>query len=190
LKTSLKHIATISTGIYAKPDPIGQVKYLQVNHFNDAGKVFQLPFPELELNDKTSKHLLKEGDVLFAAKGSRNFATQVTSRFGLAVASSTFFVVRLSTHAMNQVIPEFLVWSINHPNNLNFLKGGASGTSVPSIPKSVLEDLEIFIPPLHAQELILQIHDLRQQEKELKTKIESLKEKQIQQSLLNALIQE
>lgn len=189
MRTYLKHITSITTGIYAKPDPIGQVKYLQVNHFNDVGKVFQLPFPELELNDKTAKHLLKEDDILFAAKGSRNFATRVTDGFGMAVASSTFFVIRLTGQAKTNILPEFLVWSINHPNNLNFLKGGASGTSVPSIPKSVLEELELFIPPLHAQELILQIHDLRLQEKELKAKIELLKEKQIQQSLLNALMQ-
>ena len=61
------------------------------------------------------------------------------------------------------------------------------GTSIPSISKQVLENLEIWIPRMDIQRVILHITQLRNQEKSLKQKIELLREKQIQQQIINAI---
>ena len=61
------------------------------------------------------------------------------------------------------------------------------GTSIVSISKSVLEELEISIPDLETQKAILKITHLRNSEKKLQQQIESLREKQIQQQIFNAL---
>jgi restriction endonuclease S subunit len=61
------------------------------------------------------------------------------------------------------------------------------GTSIASISKSVLEELEIFIPDLQTQRAILKITQLRNSEKYLKQQIETLREKQIQQQIINAI---
>lgn len=157
--------------------------YLQAKHFDEKGLLTQLLHPDLKAEQVSEKHLLRAGDVLFAAKGTRNFAAWYESDNLPAVASTSFFVIRLSKNFQDKILPEFLVWLINHPNSQSFLKGKAIGTSIVSISKSVLEELEISIPNLKTQKTILKITHLRNKEKNLKRQIESLKEKQIQQQI-------
>jgi len=61
------------------------------------------------------------------------------------------------------------------------------GTSIVSISKSVLEELEIPILNLATQKAILKITQLRNSEQNLKKEIEILREKQIQQQIINAI---
>ena len=187
MKTLLKHIATIQTGTFAKTVSDGEIVYLQAKHFNEYGHLSSTLHPDLKANDVTEKHLLKSGDVLFAAKGTKNFAAWYESKNQPAVASTSFFVIRLKENFSNKILPEFLVWFINHPSSQKFLKGRAIGTSIVSISKSVLEELEISIPDLQTQKTILKITQLRNSEKKLKQQIETLREKQIQQQIINGI---
>ena len=187
LKTPLKQIATIQTGTFAKTVSQGEIVYLQAKHFNEYGQLNSVLQPDLKANNSTQKHLLKDGDVLFAAKGTKNFAAWYESQNQPAVASTTFFVIHLQEDFINKILPEFLVWFINHPSSQKFLKERAIGTSIVSISKSVLEELEISIPDLQTQKVILEITQLRNKEKLLRNKIEDLREKQIQQQIINGI---
>lgn len=184
MKTILGHIANIQTGIFAKPVSKGEIVYLQSKHFNENGQLHALLHPDLKADNITEKHLLRSGDVLFAAKGTKNFAAVYENLNKPAVASTSFFVIRLLE---NKILPEFLVWLINHPSKQKFLKGKAIGSSIASISKTVLEELEIFIPDLQTQQAVLQITKLRNTEKKLQQQIQSLREKQIQQQIINAI---
>ncbi len=161
--------------------------YLQSKHFNENGQLHSLLHPDLKANKITEKHLLKHGDVLFAAKGTKNFAAWYESKNQPSVASTSFFVIRVQENFSNKILPEFLVWAINHPAAQKFLKGKAMGTSIVSISKSVLEELEISIPDVQTQKAILKISQLHNTEKRLKQQIETLREKQIQQQIINAI---
>ena len=194
MKTTLGHIANIQTGIFAKPVSKGEVVYLQSKHFNENGQLHSLLHPDLKADNITEKHLLKHGDVLFAAKGTKNFAAWYESlpagqagKNEPSVASTSFFVIRVKENFSNKILPEFLVWLINHPVAQKFLKGKAIGTSIVSISKSVLEELEISIPDVQTQKAILKISQLYNTEKNLKQQIEILREKQIQQQIINAI---
>jgi restriction endonuclease S subunit len=184
LKTTLKHIAGIQTGIFAKPVSEGEIVYLQAKNFDEDGKLTGLLYPDLKGEGISEKHFLQPGDVLFASKGIRNFAAWYEGQNQLAVASTSFFVIRLQNE---NVMPEYLAWYLNHPNTQKILKGRAIGTSMVSISKSVLEELEISIPDLRMQKAILKITQLRNLEKNLKQQIETLKEKQIKQQLISTL---
>ncbi len=188
MRVTLQHIASIQTGIFAKPDAKGEVVYLQSKYFDENGQLNSILHPDLKADNITEKHLLRHGDVLFAAKGTKNFATWYESKNQPAVASTSFFVIRIQENFRNQILPEFLVWSINHPNSQKFLKGKAIGTSIVSISKAVLGELEISIPDLQTQNAILKITQLRNKEIKFKKQIETLKEKQIQQQIINAII--
>jgi restriction endonuclease S subunit len=185
--TILKHIASIQTGIFAKTVSKGEIVYLQVKHFDGKGRLNSLLHPDLKEDNVTEKHLLRHGDVLFAAKGTKNFATWYENKNLPAVASTSFFVIRIQENFQNKILPEFLVWYINQPISQKILKGKAMGTSIVSISKSVLEELEISIPDLHTQRAILKIAQLRNSEKSLKQEIETLREKQIQQQIFNLI---
>lgn len=183
MKTDLKNIASIQTGFYAKPAKEGDLIYLQAKHFNEKGLLINDLHPDLLSENVSEKHLLNPGDIVFAAKGIKNFAA-VFQEHNAAVASTSFFVIRLT---VNYVLPEYLAWFLNHPNTLKIIKSKARGTSIASISKSVLEETAIIVPDLETQKKVIKINELRALENKLKEQIESLNEKQIQQKIINAL---
>lgn len=184
MKTLIKDITNIQTGLFAKPTGIGELVYLQSKHFDEFGQLHSVLHPDLPAEGISEKHLLKDGDVLFAAKGTKNFAAVFENHNEPSVASTSFFVIRPT---YNKVLPQFLAWFLNNHTTQTLLKGQAIGTSIPSISKQVLENLEITIPSIETQQAILQITKLRNREKSLKQKIETLREKQIQQQIINAI---
>lgn len=183
MKTTLKDITTIQTGVFVKPIQSGEIAYLQAKHFDENGELVGDLYPDLKVDSKIEKHLLKKGDVLFAAKGTKNFAAWYKNDNLPAVASTSFFVIRLQAP---NVLPGYLTWFLNHRDTQLLLKGQARGTSIASISKAVLSELEISIPGIHKQELILNINKLRNRERKIKRQLNSLKEKEIQQLLINA----
>jgi len=186
LKKLIKDITNIQTGLFARPSSIGEVVYLQSKHFDEFGQLHSVLHPDLLAEGISEKHLLKDGDVLFAAKGTKNFAAVFENHNEPSVASTSFFVIRPTD---NKVLPQYLAWFLNNHTTQTLLKGQAIGTSIPSISKQVLENLEITIPSIETQKTILQITKLRNKEKSLKQKIETLREKQIQAMLLVAASQ-
>ena len=184
MKTLIKNIANIQTGLFAKPSGIGELVYLQSKHFDEYGQLHSVLHSDLVAESIPEKHLLKSGDVLFAAKGTKNFATVFEYHNEPSVASTSFFVIRPTN---KKLLPQYLAWVLNSYATQILLKGQAIGTSIPSISKQVLENLEIAIPSIDMQKAILQITKLRNKEKFLKQKIETLKEKQIQQQIINAI---
>jgi membrane-associated protease RseP (regulator of RpoE activity) len=184
MRIALKHIATIQTGVYGKTVSQGEIVYLQAKHFDEGGKLHSTPLPDLKSDSITERHMLKPGDVLFAAKGTKNFAAVYEEHNPPAVASTSFFVIRLMG---KNILPEFLSWLINHPSTQRILKGKAIGTAIVSISKVTLEELEISIPPVETQQAILKINSLQKLERSIQKQIDELKEQYIQQLLLNAL---
>ena len=186
MKTLIKDITNIQTGLFAKPTGIGELVYLQSRHFDESGKLLGELNPDLAADGISEKHLLKDGDVLFAAKGTKNFAAVFENHNEPSVASTSFFVIRPTD---KKLLPQYLAWALNSHATQTLLKGQAIGTSIPSISKQVLENLEITIPNIEKQNTIVQITQLRNKQKVLKQKIEALKEKQIQQQINNAIKQ-
>jgi restriction endonuclease S subunit len=185
LKISLNHIANIQTGVFAKSVAKGDVAYLQPKYFDESGKLTTNLAPDLNSIGISEKHILKQGDVLFAAKGSKNFATHFDLENVSAAASTSFFVIRIFE---KNILPEYLTWFLNHQATMKYIKSFARGTSIPSISKEVLNDLEIIIPSFEKQQLIFKIDDLRSAEKHITLKLLSLKQALNQQQLLNALL--
>ena len=183
----LKDIASIQTGIFAKPIVKGEIVYLQSKYFDENGILIHSLHPDLKPESINNRHLLQNGDILFASKGTKNFAALYSSNNQPSVASTSFFVIRLQDDISKKILPEFLVWFLNNQSTQKFLKGKAIGTSIVSISKAVLEALEVSIPTIKSQKVILQIADLRNKEKKLKQQIEILREQQIQQQIIKAI---
>lgn len=184
LKTTLKEIAQLSSGIYTTPDLEGDVYYVQAKHFNKAGEFDFTIKPDLRHEGKIEKHLLIIGDVLLVAKGSNNFAVQYKGRVK-AVASSTFIIIRLKNQ--KQILPEFLTWFLNHPQTQMFIKEKSKGSGIPSISISAIEDMIIFVPAIEKQQTILKLDKLRTREKQIHQQLTTLRENFLQQQLLNSI---
>lgn len=188
MKITLKHICSIQTGVFAKPNIDGDVLYLQAKHFSETGQLNTILHPDLMSDTVSAKHLLNKGDVIFAAKGTKNFAAVYDLDIP-AMASTSFFVIKINENYKHKIISEYLAWWMNQPFSQTVLKTKATGTSIVSISKAMLEEFEIAIPDLHKQKLIIKINTLRNKETELIKQLETLKEQQIQQQIINVIKQ-
>jgi len=180
----LKDIASIATGIYEKSSPSGDTFYLQAKHFDDLGefRFDALLSPEINMNDKLERHLLAEGDVLLTAKGDNNKACLYRNNIGQAVASSTFFVIRLTAQ---DILPRFLQWYFNTSYMQSQFSGLSRGTHILSISKKMLMDVGVHLPPLKIQQQILDVQTLWEKERVLTLEILEQKEIFYQNLLIN-----
>ena len=81
----------------------------------------------------------------------------------------------------------FLAWFLNHHTTQKILKVQARGTSIVSISKAVLEELEMEVPSVEIQHYILKIASLRKQEVVIKNKLNELQEQYIQTLLIQLI---
>jgi len=185
MKRMIKDIAGVRSGAYLKEVPEGDVFYLQVNHFNREEQSVMLSKPTLEMNSKTENHLLAEGDLLFAAKGTSNFCSVYRREMGKVVASSSFLVISITDRTA--VYPDYLCWFLNRDDTIAFLKTNARGTSIPSISKKMIEEYTINIPPMDVQHKVMEIIQLQQREQHLYERIMDLRNKLIQKQLIEII---
>jgi restriction endonuclease S subunit len=184
MKLKLKNIASIQTGLFAKPVGVGEVVYLQAKHFDENGILLTTLHRDLKEEEISPNHLLKEGDVLFAAKGSKNFATVYEDHNPKAVASTSFFVIRFQG---DTTLPKYIAWYLNQSNTIALLKSQAIGTSIPSISKQVLENIEIPLPEIEIQKTILKLDSLKRKEIALIKQITQLNDTLYQSTILKFL---
>ena len=172
MKLQFKNIVEINTGLYQKPRPGGEVAYLQIRNLTDNGKIDSTEdFSFLSSEDVSGKFLLQKNDIMFAAKGFTNIAAVYKNEIKPAVASSVFFVLRLNEQFVDQILPDFIAWYLNNKLVQAQLQTKAKGTSVKSISKKDLGDIEIPVPNIQTQKRILKIDKLWNEEKELIKKL-------------------
>lgn len=184
VRRKLGEIAKLKTGLFAKPEARGDLVYLQVKHFDENGLLRTEIYPDLRSYKVTEKHLLVDGDILFAAKGAKNFAVVFENHNPPAVASTSFFVIRVTEKGL---LPQFIVWFLNQPSTLKKLKDQAIGTAIPSISKDTLEDLQIPVPEKRVQDAVLQIAGLMRRENEIQERLKYLRETKIQKQIFELI---
>jgi restriction endonuclease S subunit len=94
------------------------------------------------------------------------------------LASASLFIVRITD---NKLLPEYLSLYFNSPLGQGQLFKIVSGAFIQTIPRSKLEELNIFIPPLQEQQQIIDLaENIRQQQQIIQ------RQTQIKQKILNA----
>lgn len=184
MQIKLKEIAHIQFGNYAQPSKYGTISYLQAKHFNDFGQYIGENDTFIEEDEKSAENLLEDGDILFAAKGFRFFATLYHNQLGKAVASSIFFIIKPN---IELVEPGYLVSILNLPKTILHFHQSGAGSSIPSIRKGELEDFTINLIPREQQRKIVAIQDLYLKDIELTNEL--IKQKNIlHQTVISKII--
>ena len=176
MRKRIDEIADVRTGFQFRhklePDPAGTHLVIQAKdidagrgHLLDAGELLRVVPPREPGND-----LLRKGDVLYLAKGRRNYATPVGRLSGSTVAVGYFFVLRVRQEGIR---PDYLAWYINQPPAQGYLADFFRGTGIPFIRMEDFAALEVPIPPADVQERIVAVHRLALRERDLLKQIES-----------------
>ena len=119
-----------------------------------------------------SDWLLKAGDILFMSRGARNFSVLLHEIPDVTLAAAYFFIVRALSE---EVMPGYLCWYLNQePAELYFRRHSGRGVHMPVVRRSVLEGIDIPLPPLEVQKKLVELDALMREEENL---LNSLAEK-------------
>lgn len=187
--TLLKDITSIRSGYLfqggVKPDPEGQYSVAQLSDISTDGLLANT-LTCVNLPDLKPAHLIEQGDVLFASRGTRKRAASVAESFPNLIATSQFLILHLNDGG---VLPEYLAWYLNQKPAQRFIEEHSGGSSVSLINRSELGELPIHIPPLEQQQRIVRIQALYQREKQLMKQIQEKRQLLIENLLLKTLEQ-
>lgn len=142
-------------------DVEGDVVVIQMKDIDDANLLHPEGLARIQMPDLKDRHLVQEGDLLFRSRGVTNSASLVGGGIGRAVLAAPMLLIRPRTEIVE---PAYLQWFINHPATQAVLAGRAAGTAVKMISKGVLDGLEVALPPLEKQRLIVEVAQLASRE--------------------------
>ena len=99
-KVTLKDIAIMQSGIYMKTDSQGEVRYLQVKDVNSENKLDYTQIATVINTGINDKHWLKNGDLLFAAKGGKteSFTEQFLHTFTADIVKCLVYLPCTRSH--------------------------------------------------------------------------------------------
>ena len=116
--------------------------------------------------------ILNAGDILFMARGARNFSVMLQEIPGNLLAAACFFIMRVKR---KHVMPAYLCWYLNQaPAERYLLHHSGRGVHMPVVRRSTLEEIDIPMPTVEIQNKIVEMNTLMKNEQEL---IEKLAEK-------------
>ncbi len=166
-KLNLGTLATISAGfpLRTAADALqaGDVSFVQMRDIVDGASVDWARVPRVALTGKRPVSWLGDGDILFAARGTNNYALALRNTPERAVCSPHFFVLKVSDKA--RIDPYFLAWQINQKPAQDYFRQSATGSHIPNIRRSVLEGLEVAVPSVSKQRMIADLWNAALEEK-------------------------
>jgi restriction endonuclease S subunit len=105
---------------------------------------------------------LRSGDLLFRSKGFNFTAAKVANSLSKVFPVAPLYLIRINS---DKVIPDYVLWLINHSETQKYFNQMAKGTTIMMISRQILEDMELKIPNLKTQERIAKIMELYRKEK-------------------------
>jgi len=171
-------------GIRAHPD--GSHFLLQARDFTNLHRVDWSNLTRFTPAGSTTRSEIRQGDVLFLAKGQDNFAYSVTRSVNHVLAANSFYILRPNK---TTILPDYLAWWLNQAPAQEYIQLNRSGSSLPFLSVSALSHLEISVPDFEMQRKISELELLRKKEADLLGLYLSKKSTLIQSICLNAIIE-
>ncbi len=165
--------------IYDVPD--APVKVVQMANIVKGEKIDYRNLAKTGENGFKPGHFLKNGDILFCARGVNNYAVFIDEDIHNTIAVSQFFIIRTNKGIL---LSAYLAWYLGRPEAIAYFKANTLMSTVPLINIKTIRSLKIPVPPMAKQKTIAEIYRLKKKEYELMEQIVNKKEK-----MLNAILQ-
>lgn len=183
----LKNITEIILG-YTFRESIVQNKYgnysvILAKDINSGAPLEPSNLSKISLNTANPTALIKPNDILLSSRGVFKAAVFSDNTTNI-IAASSVFILRPTT---KDILPQYLAILLNSTIGQTKIQKIITGSSIKTILKSDLENIDIELPPLENQKTIIEIiKNLNHQEKILEEKI-SLNKK-LTKSILQTLL--
>lgn len=164
----LKDIAKVSAGypLRGSADVLsaGETSLIQLKNVTPHTGIDWEVVNQVELPTNRTPKWLTSNDVIFSARGIKNYAYAMTDTPEKTVCSPHFFV--LSVMDAQKILPEFLAWQINQRPAQNYLHRVSDGTqSVSNIKRQSIEEMPLALPSVRQQTLIIKFWQDAQKER-------------------------
>jgi restriction endonuclease S subunit len=174
MKTKINDIAEIQIGYQFRGRmetiPEGTHSVIQIKDFDESQNLQTADLYKVNIKSDAERYTVNKGDILFLARGQRNYAFPIKDAPANTIAASHFFILRLLN---KDILPEYLAWYIKQAPAQEYLHNIARrGTHMPIVPKSSFENMLIDIPPLEVQKTIVKLDSLLEKERYLQNKIQ------------------
>jgi len=189
MKKKIKDIAEIQIGYQFRGRietvPKGTHKVIQIRDFDEFQNLRVTDLYKVTLKYDAERYIVNKGNILFLARGHRNYAIPIKESLVDTIAASYFFILRLRNE---NILPEYLAWFIRQAPAQAYLHNIARrGTHMPMVPKSAFENLPIDIPDIETQKTIIKVDNLIEKERSLLNQIQEKRIQFIKAICLNAL---
>lgn len=188
MKTELKNIAELQSGVYLKAatNAVDKAYLLGIKDFDDDLNLIE-PSAVVERNQVKDKYVIQKDHILFSTRLVFK-AFRLPESKQTYVASNSFILIKPNTES---VLPGYLRWFLNHSNTQHRLKHFAQGSSrMLYIKQKKLGSLNIALPEMSVQKNIARMDDLVRKEQIVRQKLANKREKYLQTFLLNTVSNE
>ena len=188
MKTKLKNIATIQNGYSFRSrlekDPYGNVSVVQMKDLTTDNRVNVSGVVISDVKEVKEYHQLRRDDIIFRTRGLDTTACILDEEIENSILAAPLLRIRVDEE---KVLPKYLQWYINQSPAQSFLNSRARGTTQKMITKQALEELEVEMPTLDRQNLIIELANLSNQEQSLLTDLAQKKKEYISAILINSI---
>lgn len=168
--SKIKHLASVSSGYSFRgaimEDKAGDIRVLQAKHVKwDEDILSTSDFTKVSLNIPRSGAFLQKGDVVIVSRGMNagTFRSAViASEEKNVLASSSVLIIRVQNE---KILPEYLSLYLNSRDGQNAIAQRVSGINFQTLLRSNLEEIEIPVPSIGKQLLMVELYkNFRRQE--------------------------
>lgn len=169
-------VCDIQTGYTARGrlamSPMG-VPALQMGDLSDHESWEDIHPQRFDLGEVKERYFVGPGDVLFRSRGAANTASAIPDDWPhLAVAILPLILLKPNR---DLVTPDYLAWALNQSDAQTHFDRSVQGTSLRMVPRAALCALDLKIPDLTSQHLILEAYTLAEQAYRLDRKAAELR---------------
>lgn len=169
----LKNIATVRSGYSFRrrleASENGNLSVIQMKDLSAENIVDCTDLIKTDSDHIKKNHLIKKGDLIFRSRGLSTTSAVLLDDPGNAVAAAPLFIIRIQKPDL--ITPEYLNWYISQPAAQAYLNAGAKGTTQKMIGINAVEEMEIHIPDIKKQRLIVELANFSARESELLEKL-------------------
>ena len=168
MKFYLKDIADIQTGFSFRErlefSPSGNVSIIQMRDISESNEIDTAKLIRTNILNSYNKFQIKANDLIFCPRGLMYTITLVPQTLNATILTAPLILIRMK---QKDILPAYIQWFINQPFTQKYFTSRAEGTAVKLLSKSALAEVEIIVPNLSKQQLIIDIANLYTNEQQL-----------------------
>jgi hypothetical protein len=186
MKVILKNIADVRAGYSFRTRleamETGSVAVIQMKDLTSANQVCCDELVKVDMETPKEHHLVRPGDLIFRSRGLTSNSALLVDDPGFAVLAAPLLRIRVTS---TTVLPEYLNWYISQLPAQSYLTSCSEGTALKMISKQSLEKLEVFVPSIARQRLVVEMASLAAEEQRLMKLLTEKRNHYISATLLN-----